>query len=270
MKKPKIIFIDLDGTALDAPAEKWFQKLPSDYTISVVNKVSKTIPVVPSTGRGVNPTTFKLMEMLGKKDFIAWNGAQIVRDNQVVHKEVIKPEVVKKLFNEIARHNCFVVFNSNVKEQAFVKNMFYKMLMHFGKATARTYGQFKNDFEVNKALVWTVSKRKIAKLAAEWQEKFKGELEVSISGAGNNILEITGFDVSKGSAEEKYCRMLNIDPKDAIHIGDSLNDASTKGRIGKLVAMKNSVPELIAVADQVTEYSCNDSGLAKYLEQFID
>ncbi|WP_036452402.1 Cof-type HAD-IIB family hydrolase [Mycoplasma buteonis] len=270
MKKPEIIFIDLDGTALDAPAEKWFQKLPSEYTISVIKKLSKEIKIVPSTGRGMNATTLNLMNLLGTKDFIAWNGAQIVRNLEVVQKATIPSEIAQELFNEIAKNNCFVVFNSNVKQQAFVKKKFYKMIMQFGKATARTYNQYQNDIDVNKALVWTVSKKKIAKLAQEWKNKFAGKLEVSISGSSNNILEITAFDVSKGSAEETYCKMVGINPKNAIHIGDSLNDASCQGKIGKLVAMKNSVPELIAVADDVTEFTCNESGLGKYLEQFLD
>ncbi|QGZ97378.1 HAD-IIB family hydrolase [Mycoplasma sp. NEAQ87857] len=269
MNKPKIIFIDLDGTTMDTKAEKWFQKRPSEFTKEIVKQVSQTIPVVVSTGRGVNQRTKEIVESLGSSNYIAWNGAQTVIDGEVVSKEVINDDLAQELFNEIAKNNCFVVYNSNPREQAFVRNKLYKMVMGFGKHTARIYKEYNNDFPVYKALIWSISKRKIRKLADKWSKQFEGKLEIALSGSSNSIIEITRANVSKGDAEIAYCQRFNIDPKDAIHIGDSLNDASTKGKIGKLVAMKNSVPELIAMSDEVTEFTCDESGMAKYIQQFI-
>ncbi|WP_406614198.1 HAD-IIB family hydrolase [Mycoplasma corogypsi] len=269
MNKPKIIFIDLDGTALDGPSEKWFNKRPTEMTKKVVSELNKTIPVVVSTGRGVNPRTEDIVRSLGLTSYIAWNGARTVIDFDIADTQTITEEVAQELFEEIAANNCFVVFNSNPLEQAFVRNRFYKMVMSFGKATARLYKDYKNDFPIYKALIWSVSKRKIRKLAQAWQEKFAGKLEVSLSGSSNSIIEITKANVSKGDAEVAYCERLGIDPKDAIHIGDSMNDSSVKGKVGKLVAMKDSVDELLEIADEVTEFTCNEGGMAKYLKKFM-
>ncbi|WP_084262950.1 HAD-IIB family hydrolase [Mycoplasmopsis glycophila] len=270
MKKPKIIFIDLDGTAMDASAEHRFQKRPSEYTKRVIKKLSTQIPVVVSTGRGVNETTKEIVHSLGSDTYIAWNGAQIVIDGEVEQKEIIPNDVVAQVFKELRKNNCFVIFNSNIKEQTYVRNKFYKMLMHVGKATAHTYKEFQNDFPVYKALVWCLSKNKLHKVAQKLRIKFQDKIEVSLSGSRNNIIEITKKDVSKGDAEVWFCNRFEIDPMNAIHIGDSLNDASTKGKIGKLVAMKNSVDAVLSIADEVTEYDCNNQGLAKYLEKFIE
>ncbi|UWV76964.1 HAD hydrolase family protein [Mycoplasmopsis cynos] len=44
-------------------------------------------------------------------------------------------------------------------------------------------------------------------------------------------------NVSKGSAEVDFCLSKGIDPSEAIHFGDSMNDSSAKGKIGKLIAI---------------------------------
>ncbi|WBP84015.1 Cof-type HAD-IIB family hydrolase [Mycoplasmopsis edwardii] len=266
MKKPKIIFIDLDGTTLDGPGEKFWQKEPTEYTKSVITRLQKKIPVVVSTGRGVNDRTMSIVRKLGSENYIAWNGAQTVYNGEVIDKQYLDKEIAQELFDEITKNKCFVVYNSNAKERAYVKNGFYKILMGFGKKTAKRYYEYNNDFNVYKALIWSLSKSKIKTLADKWSKKFEGKLEVSLSGS-NNVLEITKANVSKGDAEVAYCQRLGIDPQDAVHFGDSMNDASTKGKVGKLIAMANSVNELKEMADEVTKYSCNDSGLARYLEE---
>ncbi|EIE40998.1 COF family haloacid dehalogenase(HAD)-like hydrolase [Mycoplasmopsis canis UF31] len=266
MKKPKIIFIDLDGTTLDGPGEKFWLKEPTEYTKKIINKLQKEIPVVISTGRGVSDKTLNIARKLGTETYIAWNGAQTIENGVVVAKHFMEKSIAQELFDEIQKNKCFVVYNSNSKDYAFVKNWFYRFLMGFGKKTAKKYSDYKNDFDVYKALIWSLSKNKIKKLAEKWNKQFEGKLEVSLSGS-NNVLEITKANVSKGDAEVAFCISKGIDPMDAVHFGDSMNDASTKGKIGKLIAMANSVDELKAIADEVTEHSCNNSGLARYFEK---
>ncbi|TDV23496.1 hypothetical protein BCF59_0485 [Mycoplasmopsis mustelae] len=269
MQKPKIIFIDLDGTTIDGPGEKFWQKEITEYTKDIVQKVQKTIPVVVSTGRGVNPKTLKIVQSLGSNTYIAWNGAQTVINGEVAHSAKIPAEIANELFTEIKRNKCFVVYNSNPRDYAYTKNRFYRLIMGFGKKTAKKFSQYDPNFEPLKALIWSLSKKKILKLANEWSEKFDGKLNVSLSGS-NNIIEITNIGISKGDEEVRLCQLWGINPTDAMHIGDSMNDASAKGKVGKLVAMANSVSELKEIADEITEYPCNESGLARYLHKFIE
>ncbi|WP_435128751.1 HAD hydrolase family protein [Mycoplasma sp. 6243] len=268
MNKPKIIFIDLDGTAIDGPGEKFWQKEVTEFTKEIVKKVQNFIPIVVSTGRGVNPKTLAIVQSLGSNSYIAWNGAQTVINGQVVHSVVIPKDIANELFDEIKKNKCFVVYDSNPREHAYTKNWFYRLVMGFGKKTAKKYSQYNKDFEPAKALIWSLSKNKILKLAEKWSEKFDGKLNVSLSGS-NNIIEITNVGISKGAEEARLCELWGIDPKEAMHIGDSMNDASAKEHIGKLVAMANAVPELKEIADEVTKFPCSESGLARYIEQFI-
>ncbi|WP_322875434.1 HAD family hydrolase [Mycoplasmopsis felis] len=269
IKKPKIIFIDLDGTTLDGPGEKFWQKEATEYTKNVINKLQKSIPVIVSTGRGVNPKTQAIVNSFGSSTYIAWNGAKTVINGEVAHSNSIPKEIANELFEEIKKHKCFVVYDSNPRDNAYTKNKIYKLFMSFGKKTAKNYSEYNKNFEPLKALVWCLSKNKIMKLYHEWSKKFEGKLNVSLSGS-NNILEITNLGVSKGDEEVRLCKLWGIDPMEAMHIGDSNNDASTKGKIGTLVAMANSHQDLKDIADDFTEFTCDESGLARYLEQFLD
>ncbi|WAM03026.1 HAD hydrolase family protein [Mycoplasmopsis cynos] len=109
------------------------KKKVTEYTKSVINRLQSQIPVVVSTGRGVNDKTLNIVRKLGSETYIAWNGAQTVENGVVVKKHIIDKDISQELFNEIKKNKCFVVYNSNVKYYAFVKNWFYKLLMGFGK-----------------------------------------------------------------------------------------------------------------------------------------
>ncbi|WAM11087.1 HAD hydrolase family protein [Mycoplasmopsis cynos] len=74
-------------------------------------------------------------------------------------------------------------------------------------------------------------------------------------------------NVSKGSAEVDFCLSKGIDPSEAIHFGDSMNDSSAKAKNWKINSYGNSVEELKQMGDDITEHECNNSGLARYLEK---
>ncbi|UUM19828.1 MULTISPECIES: HAD-IIB family hydrolase [unclassified Mycoplasma] len=267
MKKPKIIFIDLDDTSLDAKTKG--KKHFSKENINAIKQVNKKIPIVISTGRPNNQNTRKILQEADLDTFIAWNGAQIVTNDNQIQSFQMKRKVVQELFDQIYIEKVSVIFNSDPKRMGFVRNKFFRFILKLGHNSARPYSDFRNDFIAYKALIWDPSKRKLAKLAKKWSLMFAGDLTISLSGNKNNFLEITAFNVSKGSAEKRLCEQLGINPKDAIHIGDSMNDASTKHIVGKVVAMKNSVEGYKKIADEVLPYSYKNGGIAKYLSQFI-
>ncbi|VEU76336.1 COF family HAD hydrolase protein [Mycoplasmopsis columboralis] len=267
MKKPKIIFIDLDDTSLDAKTNG--SKHFSEENINVIKEVNKEIPIVISTGRGNNEETRKILQDAGLNTFIAWNGAQIIENGEIIQGYPIDRDVVQELFDEIYLEKVSVIFNSNPKKMGFVRNKFFKFILKLGQNSARNYSEFRNDFIAYKALIWSPSKRKLAKLVKKWNLMFSGKLTVSISGSKNNFIEITAYNVSKGQAEAQYCALKGIDVKKAIHIGDSMNDASTKNIVGKVVTLSNSVQDFKNIADEVLPYSYKNAGVAKYLSQFL-
>ena len=74
---------------------------------------------------------------------------------------------------------------------------------------------------------------------------------------------------SKGNAITKLMEYLNIDLKDTMCFGDSLNDMSMFLTCGVKVAMKNARKAIQDIADVITEYDNNHDGVAKFIEDNI-
>ncbi|RIV16636.1 HAD-IIB family hydrolase [Mycoplasmopsis gallopavonis] len=273
MTQPSIVFLDLDGTTLDGPAANWYTKNPTPFTCEILNKVnSELFPIVIATGRSANVNTARLAKMMGIDTYITWNGAEIIYQGEKIYRATVPSDIAEELFETLASYKLNFVYNSNPREYAFSSNWLSKKFMGMGNKTAKKYSQYTNDFEVQKVMVWNqnpYSSKRLQKLFPVLKAKFQDKLEITLAGDSNNILEITPLNISKGTAELWLCNYLNLDPQRAIHIGDSLNDASTKGKIGKLIAVANAHPDLKNQADEILELSCDQSAVAHYLSQFL-
>ncbi|SOC42811.1 Cof-type HAD-IIB family hydrolase [Salinicoccus kekensis] len=81
----------------------------------------------------------------------------------------------------------------------------------------------------------------------------------------NSEIMLAGRD--KGTGLETLVKEYGISTEDVHAIGDSMNDLPLFEVAGKNTAMQNSVESVISAADDITEFSCDEDGLAKYLEK---
>ncbi|WP_426461238.1 HAD-IIB family hydrolase [Mycoplasma hafezii] len=270
MTQPSIVFLDLDGTTLDGPAPKWFQKDPSEFTCDVLSKVNKIFPVVICTGRSANNNTRRIVDKIGLDSYITWNGSEIYWKHELVYQAHAPKDVTAELVKDFEKYNLNVIFNSN-KENSYTKNIISKQFMGHAKDTCKYWKDFDNNFNMQKAFVWPASfspVKKLAKIFPILQDKYGDKLELTLAGE-NNVMEITPKDISKGNADLWLCNYLNLDPNKAWHFGDSLNDASTKGKIGTLIAVANATDDLKVQADVILDKTCDESAVAHHLKQFI-
>ena len=84
------------------------------------------------------------------------------------------------------------------------------------------------------------------------------------------IYEVYLKHVSKSSAIKYLLDHYEIDPKNWISIGDGINDVEMIRDAAWGVAMKNSVPELKVVCKDITEYTHDEEGFAKYLIKYFN
>lgn len=267
IKKPKIIFIDLDGTSLDIK-----DSMHSNFSIEnirAIEEISKEIPIIVSTGRGYNEETLRILKTINATNFILWNGAKIFINNEEVVSKKIEIDAVKNILNDIAKNKVLAILNSDLKK-SFTKSIFFKIVDVFKGFKNNIDYLEKVPFDTFKILVFALSKKKLIKLQKQWSKKYEGILEVSFSGRQNTLMEITSVNASKGLSEKEYCEMFGIDPKDAMHIGDSMNDASAKGILGTVVAMKNSSDLFKKIADITLEFDYKNAGLSKFIRQFAN
>ncbi len=81
-------------------------------------------------------------------------------------------------------------------------------------------------------------------------------------------LEVIDAEADKGTAMLWLARRLGIAPEETMAMGDGGNDRELLESAGWSVAMKNSVPELLEIADAVTEAG-DDDGAALAIEKFV-
>lgn len=263
INKPKIVFIDLDGTALDIKLKN-HKSWISQENIDAIKKLQKNnINVVVSSGRGAYSNTWKLMKDMNITDGILWNGTKIVHNGKEIFSQAIDSSITQELFDDMSKLKLNLLYNSNVNGDAYSDNFLFRWVVKAARKKCQKYRDYKNDFDQFKIILWHPFKRHLYKAMNILQEKYKNKILITISGEKDELLEVTAANCSKGDADLFYANYMQIDPKECVHIGDGLNDAWASNKVGYLVAMGNSSMELKKAADIVSPFGHKKAGLAK-------
>jgi hydroxymethylpyrimidine pyrophosphatase-like HAD family hydrolase len=91
---------------------------------------------------------------------------------------------------------------------------------------------------------------------------------VSITQAGEDLVEMLPLGLSKAKGLSIAARRLGASAREAIAFGDMPNDIPMLGWAAHGVAMADAHPELLAVADEITG-SNNADGIAVLLERLL-
>ena len=84
------------------------------------------------------------------------------------------------------------------------------------------------------------------------------------------IYEIYLKHISKASAIEYVRKYYGIDKANTIAFGDGVNDIEMIEYVTLGVAMKNAMPEVLAVCNDITKETNDDHGIANYLINHFD
>lgn len=92
--------------------------------------------------------------------------------------------------------------------------------------------------------------------------------EVYLTWSGEHWIEMSSQGINKASALAMVCEDWGIDARDVVAFGDMPNDIEMLTWAGTGVAMGNATPDVLAIADAVTD-THYESGVAKFLEQLL-
>lgn len=84
-----------------------------------------------------------------------------------------------------------------------------------------------------------------------------------------DMLEFQHKDINKGIALERYCKANNIPMKDVWAFGDSENDLQMLEMAGHGICMKNGLDNVKAIADEITEYTCEEDGFGRFVFEHL-
>ncbi len=85
----------------------------------------------------------------------------------------------------------------------------------------------------------------------------------------HTALEVTAGHTSKSQAVAYVAGLYGIAQQDVVAFGDDMNDLDLIEYAGTGVAMKNARPEILQMADAVTAYDNENSGMADYLADYL-
>lgn len=100
-------------------------------------------------------------------------------------------------------------------------------------------------------------------------EKYGDFVEPRVWGGSYNILELIHRGTHKESGMFYISKQFNIARQNIIAFGDEHNDLEMLDAAGRGVAMKNAIPAIKDVADDVTSVDNDHNGLAKYLQDYF-
>ncbi len=269
--KPKAYFIDIDGTLVSGHKDA---KLHVDDLHAIKRAVRNETYIILSTGRSL-PDLKKIWQQIDDgSDFTRYaivnNGSGIwdMRKRKMIFEAYLDKESFQSVF-AYAKENGYAVKNS--LENAFYVNpgLLAWLLKRFSSRN-----EVLNDFDrpvynnrsaKKLGMIAHYSKKKVKLIAKDIDSKLP-HVDVAVSGPGLYI-EINKHGVSKGTALEFVVKLLGIDIKETVHIGDSMNDAEGFKSAGYGVAMGNAMKELKEISDFIT-LDRKRAGVANTIKSF--
>lgn len=265
MNLPELIALDLDGTLL--PESKKLTER-SREVLARMEALGTTITL--ATGKFLH-ITHGYGEALGlTTPLIALDGARIGGDGNELRERGIARDTILELLERY----------DDPSEDAFADSGSDDMLVRTSKPELLRSFQVWADrlHRIDDIAAKVVADSAILSLYGSAQRMAQIGAEVSVEypelGAtlyeskltGSTRISFRAAGVSKGSGVGDFADALGVAREDCWVFGDWLNDLPMFEAGCVNVAMANAVPELLAKADHVTEHSCEEDGVARFLE----
>ena len=287
----KLVAVDLDGTMLNRYGEL------TEKTKEVVAKcLEKDIEIVLASGRPIDSIKAIAKELGINGYFIAGNGALVydLKNENIIYENYMKKEKVLEII-KICEENS-IVYNVYTDKTILTTGLKFNVLYYYKENLKKEenkktnisileniydYVKHMNDEKFLKITICDENSsifnsiiRKIKEISgieilevAHMSRKIikQGTEEIPVE---YFYTEISASDVDKWSALDFLRKKLELEPENIMAIGDNVNDKKMIEKAGMGVAMKGSTPEIINVANDVTDTNNND-GVAKALEKYF-
>src|SRR5690625_1136913 len=283
----KLIAIDMDGTLLTP------EHSITPRTILAINKaLEQGIQVVIATGRAFYEAHGIVREYDLNIPYICLNGAQIRNEqHEIVENYPMNNELITEVTDVFKSEDVFyqvytdrAIYTTSIErdidifielaEQSGgnpdVEKIRRLMRERMAKTSLKEVENYREIYEredehVLKFLAASSNKPKLIRT----KSYLNGIDQLAVSSSSYGNVEVTRKDAQKGIALEKIAEELNVDLKDAMAIGDNLNDISMLKRAGTAVAMGNATSEVKAIADVVTGTNIED-GVATAIDNILN
>ena len=286
----QLIAIDLDGTLLNSYG------VVTDRTKQTIKKcIDKGIEIVLASGRPNDSIEAIAKEIGAEHYFIAGNGALVydIKKEEVIYEKYMPKEKVLEIIRLCEQNS--ISYNVYTDKTILATSLKYNVLYYHKEnlkkeESKKTHINIVDDMytyvkqmQEEKFLKITIcdTNSNVFNAIIRKMKQIEGIDILEVSHMSRKIIkqgtedvpieyyytEISLQEVDKYNALQFLQKKLNIKNEETIAIGDNMNDKKMIQKAGMGIAMKQSCPAIIEVADYVTEGN-NEDGVAKALEKF--
>lgn len=279
MDNVKAIFLDMDGTILQE------NNRVSETTTETIKQLrQKGYKVFIATGRSFDEIEHLTPENFEIDGVISSNGTRGDAEGSTIFEHSLTFEAVTQIVSEAKAQNIYYEvfpFSGNrmiLKEdedwiRATCEGDTPPNNVGISEWNSRKHALAGNVNWVNalpetkfsKIYMFTPDLEKITAFREHLIEE-QQQLGITVSNSSRFNAETMAEGIDKGTGIKEMIEHYHIDQTETLVIGDSDNDRSMFAFGHYTVAMKNARPEIQALTKDVTSYTNDEDGAARYLE----
>lgn len=268
----KLIISDLDETLLNDEHEI------CNRNIETIKRATELgIKFIPATGRGFGgvENILKTLDLHDKeKEYvISFNGGALTenKNNKIMSFDGLPFHKVNELFEfgmtkdvciHIYTKDTVYVYNLNEDE----KNRFNNQKSDYTEIIEASI-DFLKDEQIAKVIYQNLDNSYLVELSKEMTGITDNHVSVNYS--SNRYMELNKHGINKGDAVLHLAKLLGVEPKEIIVVGDNYNDISMLKVAGLSVAAGNAVDDVKNICNYVCNNDNNQGVLAEVIEKFI-
>lgn len=290
----KVIVTDLDGTLLNDD-----KKISQENIDALIQAQQAGYTVVIATGRGVTmiqkyAKQIKLDKYGGY--IVGFNGQHVYEFSSDTSHETheIEPNVVLKVVNFARKHQLQLVMEKKDTYYTYTPlslfplrvGIWYAQLRR--KQLKRTHqdyhlftkysipsGMKMETISSNKRTFESMPKVGLSQLPSKIMKKKELILEtfdphLEVTQVAPFWFDLAPKGTNKGEGLQWVSERLGVSLDQFIAFGDAENDIHMLNRAAVGVAMKNAMPHVQSMADVISEYSNNDSGVGRAVKEILE
>ncbi len=268
LKKTKLIICDIDGTLYN-----WSRTL-SKETIDVINKIhEKGILFGLASGRPYEELVHyaKMWNFDFQFDvIIGLNGAEVWDKKSNINHTFyqLEPDTLHEICDLMSHFTCnpFMYWHQKLlcikhDHMIDVSSKTSQREIVVAKDISDLYA------EPNAKIMFRMTEEEVKKVEAYLKEH-PSDKYIGFK-TQTTLIEFMDPRISKGFGIQKLCEITGLKKDEILSFGDTTNDNSMLEASGWGVCLKNGTNDTKAIANEVTEYPCEESGFAKYINKYF-
>lgn len=258
----KLLVTDVDGTLLDSNS-----RLTQLNKKALKDCIDIGINVMLATGKSINSTMYIIEELGLKLPQITMGGALVITpERKVIDAYKIPSKLYLDFVENVRGRGCelaVATIDSKIYYQEYTQYM--DNITAIGEKINKT-ADLRSDYFRDNVVSITIPITQSNPMDSFIRKTYGKKLKIARS--GKYFFDILSLDSSKGIALTGLIKDFGVKKEEVVSFGDSQNDISLFEASGLKIAVGNSYPELLEIADIVTEENYN-SGLGKAIYRYI-